>query len=222
MMKLNLSVRSVVGSQSELPYAVTQVGCGPTTTWWYRLRTFEPQIDDEPVQKNVTSITNGGGAGGLWSGGTLRPVAKPGKHRLHVKVELMIGTRGGTFGANPDEKAPVERRVTRDPFADFVVVEGQTPIAMVDQPDAATMRSLLNPRVKFNPPAKARRWTWTCTRLRFLSIWHSTFSPASTGRRPESAPRTFAKAPSAAPQSFWPKQLSRRCPSEHGHHFARE
>jgi len=152
MMKVNLTVRSVVGAQSDLPYAVTYVGCGPTTTWWYRLRIFEPQIDDEPVQRNVTNTISGGsGLGGLSSGGALRPVAKLGKHRLHSMVEVAIGTSGGNFGTNYDEKAPVARRVTQNLFADFEVIDGQTPIVAVAEPDVATMRSLLRPRVKFNP-----------------------------------------------------------------------
>jgi hypothetical protein len=150
LLKVNLAVRRVVGSQSLLPYAVTGFGRGPA--WWYRMRILETQIDDDAVQRNGTSTSSGGGGfGGLASTGTLAPVGKPGKHRLRCKIEMTTGIMRSVVGANWDEDASVVKRVTRDLFADFEAVEGETLIATVASPDAAGLRSLLTVRLAPNP-----------------------------------------------------------------------
>lgn len=157
LLKVNLSVRPVVGTHSPVAYSVTNVGRGPTKDWWYRLRTLESQIDDGPAVTNVVRTTSGGSGFGVslesspGTNSTLAPVAKPGKHRLRVKVEMTTGTSGGVSGANWDEKAAVAKRVTQDVFADFEVIEGDTPVATVAAPDAAALRSMLTPKLTYNP-----------------------------------------------------------------------
>jgi hypothetical protein len=151
LLNVNLSVRHVVGAQSQVPYSVFNSGPGRTTIWWYRLRTLETQIDDQPVQSNFSSSSSsGGGSGGLSIDMTLPPIAGLGKHRLRCRVEKTIGTSGGTSGPI-DENAHIAQRVAQDLFADFEVIEGQTPIAMVEAPTAAVMRSFLTPRLTSNP-----------------------------------------------------------------------
>jgi hypothetical protein len=158
MMKVNLSVRPVIGSRSPVVYSVTNVGRGPTRDWWYRLRTLESQIDDGPVITNVVRTTSGGNGFGLSlesspqdSGSMLAPVSNPGAHRLRIKIEMTIGTTGGVSGANLDEHAVAAKRVTQDLFADFQVMEGDTPIDAVAGPDAAAIRSLLTTKLTANP-----------------------------------------------------------------------
>jgi len=158
ILKVNLKVRPVVGSQSPVPYAITLVGRGPTKNWWYRLRAFESQIDNGPVEREIVHTTSGGvGFGGLsiesspFPNSTLAPVAIPGKHRLRFKVELATGATGGVSGANWDEKAVAAKRVTQDVLADFQVIEGDTPIATVAAPDAAAFRPMLTPKLTYNP-----------------------------------------------------------------------
>jgi hypothetical protein len=151
LLKINLSVRHVVGAQSQVPYSVFNVGPGRTTIWWYRLRILETQIDDGPVQSNSSSSSSsGGGSGGLSISMTLPPIAGLGKHRLRCRVERTIGTSGGTSGPI-DENAHIAKRVAEDLFADFDVIEGQTPIATVEAPTTAVMRSFLTPHLTSNP-----------------------------------------------------------------------
>jgi hypothetical protein len=164
MLKVNLTVRPVIGTQSPVPYSVVNIGRGPgpTMNWWYRLRTLESQVDEDPAVTNVVRTTSGGNGFGLSvesspaANSTLAPVARPGRHRLRVKVQMTIGATGGVSGANWDEKAVATRRVTQDLFANFAAIEGQTPIATVTTPDAATMRSMLTPRLILNPSRDQR------------------------------------------------------------------
>ena len=146
--KVKLAVRSVVGTQSLVPYSIAGLGRGPGG-WWLRMRQLESQIDDGPIQRM------GGGTGGSFGGwttsGTLPPVGKPGKHRLRVKVELATDATGGVSGVNWDDNAPVARKVTQDLFADFQEIEGQTPIATVTAPSPAVLSPLFTPRLTYQP-----------------------------------------------------------------------
>jgi hypothetical protein len=157
ILKVKLAVRPVIGARSPVTYSFMMVGPGPTKDRWYRLRTLESQVDDEPVVTNVVRTTSGGSGFGLSldsspdANCTLVPVAKPGKHRLRFKVEMTTGATGGVSGANWDDKAVVAKRVTQDVFADFEVIEGDTPIATVAAPNAATLRPMLTPKLTYNP-----------------------------------------------------------------------
>jgi hypothetical protein len=149
-LKVNLAVRPVVGSRSRVPYSTTGVGRG-AGGWWLRMRTFESQVDDGPVQKS------GGGTGGSFGGwvtnSSLAPVGTPGKHRLRVRVEMATDATGTV---NWNENATVARRVIQDLFADSQVIGGQTPIAAETAPSAAALGPLLTPRLTFNPASTTR------------------------------------------------------------------
>lgn len=147
MLRVALSVRPVVGTRSRVPYVITGTGVGPSN-WWLITRALEARVDDGPVHRL------GGGAGGSfggWStGSTLDPVTAPGKHHLHVKVELATDVnRGG--GVDWDDKAAVAKRVTQDLAADFQTIEGQTPIATVTTLNASVPGPLLNASLMLKP-----------------------------------------------------------------------
>jgi len=148
MLRINLSVRPIVGAQGPIAYRVTQVGRGPRD-WWYRLRTLEFLIDDSAIQKGPLTTTTGGG--GLVIDGSVLSPGSAGKHRLRVKVEMTSGITGGTYGANWDENAVAAKRVVQDLVADFEVDQGETPIGTVSTPSAAVLGRLLLPRLTFDP-----------------------------------------------------------------------
>jgi hypothetical protein len=149
-LKVTLAVRPVVGSESRVPYSITGTGRGPAG-WWLRMRTLECQVDDGPVRKQ------GGGTGGSFGGwvttSTAEPVATPGQHRLRVRVELATDVTGTV---NWDDNAAVAKRVPQDLFADFQVVDGQTPIDTEATPEAQVLARLLTPRLTFNPSSNMR------------------------------------------------------------------
>lgn len=147
-LKVKLLVRPVVGALSPVPYSIAGVGHGPGG-WWVRMRTLESQIDDGPVQK-LGGGTGSSGFGGWTTGSTLPPAGKPGKHRLHVKIEMATDASGGASGVNWDDNAVVAKRLTQDLFADFQAIDGQTPITTVAEPSASALRPLLTTRLTLN------------------------------------------------------------------------
>jgi hypothetical protein len=154
MLKVNLSVRAIVGSRSRVPYLISGAGQGPDK-WWMHTRDLEARVDDGPIQKLGGST--GGGFDGWSSGSTLDPATKPGKHTLHLKVELATDVDRGS-GVNWNDNAVVAKRVTQDLTADFQVVEGLTPIATLTGPNASALRPLLKPTLRHDPTYPGEIW----------------------------------------------------------------
>lgn len=146
MLKVSLSVRPTVGTQSRVPYLIHGLGSGPDG-WWLRMRTLEVQIDNRKTQSGGGGV---GGSFGNWtSGSSLDPVGTPGKHHLRVRIELATDIdRGG--GINWNDNATVAKHMTQDLTADFQAVPGPTPIATITKPDASVLRPLLKPRLSYN------------------------------------------------------------------------
>lgn len=143
MLKVNLTVRPVVGTLSRVPYFISGVGRGPND-WWMIVRMEEARIDDGPIQE--LGGESGGSFSGWTTGSTLNPITTPGKHRLHLKIELSTNPDSGG-GVNWDEKAVVARRVTQELSADFQVVRGPTPMTTVSAPSASALQPLLSVRM---------------------------------------------------------------------------
>ena len=150
MLKVDLLVRPLVGAKNRVPYSIRGTGIG-ADNWWLRVSILAGRVDDGPIQ----SFGNGG-TGGPFSGwataNSFDPVAKPGKHRLHLKVEL--ATNANRLGALTwKANAAVARKVTQDLWADFQVMGGQTPIAGVAAPPAAVLQALLKPSLNASNPS---------------------------------------------------------------------
>jgi hypothetical protein len=147
-LKLSLSIRPIVGAQSPVPYSIAGIGYGPNG-WWMRKRTLEMRIDGGPVQEAGGMLVMG--FGGWSTDSTLSPVGTPGKHRLHLKVELATDVNASA-GVNWDVNAAVARRTTQDLSADFQAIEGPTPITTTAAPDASVLRPLLKAKLMINSP----------------------------------------------------------------------
>jgi hypothetical protein len=147
-MKVSLSVRPVVGAQSPIPYSIAGAGHGPDG-WWMRIHTLDLHVDDGPDQKSNGVMAMG--FGGWSTSNTLPQVGTPGKHRLHLKMELATDVNGST-GAKWDVNAAVARRVTQDLFADFQAIDGKTPMTTASEPSASALGRLLTARLLSNPP----------------------------------------------------------------------
>jgi hypothetical protein len=146
--KVNLSVRSVVGMKSRVPYSLAGAGRGPRD-WWLQMRTVGYRIDDGPLQQ-FGGGTNGG-FGGWSTSSTLAPVGVPGKHRLRLTMDL--ATDATNVSAAPwDDNAVVAKRVRQELSADFQVDGEQTPVSTVTSPDGSVLRPLFKVGLQVRQP----------------------------------------------------------------------
>jgi hypothetical protein len=141
-LKVKLTARPVIGTQSMVSYSLGWSGGQGPGAWTMRMRMLHAQVDDGPLQPLGATI--GTGFSGAWSGGgALPPVPTPGKHRLHVKVELSVDVANASFNSN----VPAIQRSTQDLVADFQVISGPTQITTTTVPDASVLRPLFTPKV---------------------------------------------------------------------------
>lgn len=136
IMTITLTVRPVVGSASRVPYWIVVKG-RELPGWWQRVSTIEAQVDGGPIEELDASSGGEFDGGSSW-GGTLPPVRAPGRHRLRVRIEFVADINRGA-GVVWNDNAAFARRAVQDLFADFNVVERQTPIELLTQPDASVL-----------------------------------------------------------------------------------
>jgi hypothetical protein len=73
-------------------------------------------------------------------------VPTPGKHRLHIKVDISADIATAPFSSN----VPPAQRAVKDLVADFQVVAGPTQIATTTVPEASVLERLFTPKVTRN------------------------------------------------------------------------
>jgi hypothetical protein len=129
--RLGLEVRPAVGRDDRVPYHITTGGHGPQT-WRRRVQCLGVWVDGRKVSDGGFSST-GGISGSGWTGSAIGR-QPPGKHTLRVTVQATLGLSDrGVDGNDPLDRSTV------DLTAPFEVLDGETAVALVTSPDAATM-----------------------------------------------------------------------------------
>jgi hypothetical protein len=136
---VQLVVRPMVGEDSPLPYTVRATGAEPAD-WHFLMNVAQTRVDELPPARP-------GFNGGIdfyseISGAIERHWTKPGLHRIRVKVKLFPAPPNfdNPYSVDLDNPPPGQTVFTRELSARYRVIEGQTPIAVITQPDASEIR----------------------------------------------------------------------------------
>ena len=136
MTDVQLIVRPVVGEDSPLPYTVRATGTEPAD-WHFMMKVAQTQVDDLPPAR--PGFNSGIDFYSEISAAIERHWAKPGLHHLRVKVKLFPASPNvdNPYIVNLDKPPPGQTVFTRELSTTYRVIEGQTPIEVVTQPDGS-------------------------------------------------------------------------------------
>ena len=130
----SLNVRPEMIAGRQLPFWVSYDGQGPENGWWSREELVAIALDDDPPTPHSTSGT-GGGFTRSASGSSI-PVAKAGKHVVHVTIRTSAFT--GVYPSPDANPTPFWTR-TLTLSAPFVALPADTrdDITLIDDPSLA-------------------------------------------------------------------------------------
>ena len=137
MTDVQLVVRPTVGEDSPLPYTVCATGTEPAN-WQFLMTVAQTQVDELPPARPRPDFACG--FHGEISAAIERHWTKPGLHRLRVRAKLCAWPQNGIYTIDFNNPPPGQTVITRDLSGTFRVIEGQTPIAVITQPDASEIR----------------------------------------------------------------------------------